>query len=79
VPVTLRDARDSEDDRKWIRAVYRDYLSELSAGKSGIFPALGFWRRVIASQTGGKFTETRSAGEVCHRFRTLARPPVAPA
>jgi predicted acetyltransferase len=173
VPVTLRDARDSEDDRKWIRAVYRDYLSELSAGKSGIFPALGewsvregeflagwfndstahpfvilkdglrvgfalvsrpavfprrtadyrmaeffvvgqarrrgvgagaaallfsrfsgdwevvedeynrpalgFWRRVIASQTGGKFIETRSAGEVCHRFRTLARPPVAPA
>ncbi|MFO1408204.1 MAG: hypothetical protein U1F08_11840 [Steroidobacteraceae bacterium] len=43
VPVTLRDARDSESDRDWIRAVYRDYLSELSAGKSGLFPALGEW------------------------------------
>jgi len=43
VPVTLRDARDSEDDRAWIRAVYRDYLSELSASKSGLFPALGEW------------------------------------
>jgi predicted acetyltransferase len=168
VPVTLRDARDSEDDREWVRAVYRDYLSELSANKSGIFPvlgewddregeflagwfsepsahpfvilddgsrvgfalvsrpasfphrtadfrmaeffvidsarrrgigagavgilfsrfagdwevvedefnrpALGFWRRVIARQTGGRYTETRSAGEVCHRFRTVARP-----
>jgi len=173
VPVTLRDARDSEGDREWIRAVYRDYLSELSASKSGIFPALGewsvregeflagwfndpsahpfvilkdgvrvgfalvcrpasfprrtsdfrmaeffvvdqarrrgvgasavallfarfsgdwevvedeynrpalgFWRRVIGGQTGGRYTETRSAGEVCHRFRTLGRPPVAPA
>jgi predicted acetyltransferase len=173
VPVTLRDARDSEADREWIRAVYRDYLSELSASKSGLFPALGewreregeflvgwfgdpaahpflilqdnvrvgfalvvripdfprrdadfrmaeffviaparrrgvgagaasllfsrfagdwevvedqynrpalgFWRRVIGRQTGGRYTETRAAGEVCHRFRTLARPSAAPA
>ena len=168
--VTLRDARDSPDDRAWIRAVYRDYLAELSASKSGLFPALGewpsreeeflagwftdpgaypfvilsggnrcgfalvarpaslrrpvaadyrmaeffvadaarrrgvgaaaaallfarfagnwevledqynraalaFWRRVIREQTGGRYTETREAGEVCHRFRTEARPP----
>jgi predicted acetyltransferase len=43
VPVTLRDARDSTTDREWIRAVYRDYLSELSVSKSGLFPALGEW------------------------------------
>jgi predicted acetyltransferase len=173
VPVTLRDARDSASDRDWIRAVYRDYLSELSASKSGIFPALGewnvregeflagwfndssanpfvilkdsqrvgfalvsrppafprrsaeyrmseffvvgqarrrgvgasaaallfsrfngdwevvedennrpalgFWRRVIAHQTGGRYTETRSAGEVLHRFRAPGRQPAAPA
>ena len=41
--VTLRDARDSTDDREWIRAVYRDYLSELSVSKTGLFPALGEW------------------------------------
>ncbi len=170
MPVTLRDARDTTQDREWIRAVYRDYLSELSAGKSGLFPALGewtvregeflagwfndstahpfvilhdgqrvgfalvsrppafprrtvdyrmseffvvdsarrrgvgagaaallfarfsgdwevvedeynrpalgFWRRVIGRHTAGRYTETRVAGEVCHRFRTLARPPV---
>jgi predicted acetyltransferase len=168
VPVTVRDARDSEDDREWIRAVYRDYLSELSANKSGLFPALGewdvregeflagwfndtsahpfvilkdrarvgfalvsrpaafprrtadyrmaeffvveqarrrgigagaaallfsrfagdwevvedeynrpalaFWRRVIARQTGGRYSERRSAGEVCHSFRTAPPP-----
>ena len=41
--VTLRDARSSNPDREWIRAVYRDYLSELSASKTGLFPALGEW------------------------------------
>jgi predicted acetyltransferase len=173
VPVTLKDARHSDQDRNWIRAVYRDYLSELSIGKSGLFPALGewpdredeflagwfadpaahpfvilqdgarvgfalvvkvpsfprrdadyrmaeffvvgqarrrgvgasaaallfsrfsgawevledeynrpalgFWRRVITRQTEGRYTETRSAGEVCHRFRTLSRPSASPA
>jgi predicted acetyltransferase len=171
MPVTLRDARDSHADRDWIRAVYRDYLSELSASKSGLFPALGewparedeflagwfndpsshpfviladgqragfalvarppafprrtadyrmaeffvvdqarrrgvgagaatllftrfagqwevvedeynrpalaFWRRVIGRHSGGRYTETREAGEVCHRF--TAAPPHPPA
>jgi predicted acetyltransferase len=165
VTVALRDARPSTDDRDWIRSVYRDYLSELSASKSGLFPALGewparedeflsawfndasahpfvilldgvragfalvarppafprrtvdyrmaeffivrdarrrgvgagaaallfsrfsgdwevledeynrpalgFWRRVIGQQTRGRYSETRVAGEVCHRFRTV--------
>jgi predicted acetyltransferase len=43
VSVTLRDSRNSPDDRAGIRAVYRDYLSELSVAKSGLFPALGEW------------------------------------
>lgn len=41
--VTVRDARDSDDDRAWIRAAYRDYLSELSAARSGIIPVSGEW------------------------------------
>ena len=41
--VTLRDARSSREDREWIRAIYRDYLSELSVSKSGSVPALGEW------------------------------------
>jgi predicted acetyltransferase len=169
VSVKLRDARHSNDDRDWIRAVYRDYLSELSASKTGLFPVLGewqareseflagwfsdsgahpfvflhsgeragfalvsrpatsvhprvdfrmseffvvsaarrrgvgasaaallfnrfagewevledehnrpallFWRRVIGRLTGGRYTESRVAGEVRHRFRIDARPP----
>jgi len=167
VPVTIRDARDSADDRAWIRATYRAYLSELSVSKSGLFPALGewpareeeflagwfsdptarpfviladgqragfalvarpssfprrtadfrmaeffvvdharrrgvgagaatllftrfagqweviedeynrpalaFWRRVIGSHCEGRYTESREAGEVCHRFDTAQR------
>lgn len=37
-------------------------------------PALQFWRRVIAVQTGGRYTETRAGGEIRHRFRTEVRP-----
>jgi predicted acetyltransferase len=44
VNVTLREARNDEKDRAWIRAVYRDYLSELSASRSGIFPISAEWR-----------------------------------
>lgn len=168
--VSLRDARSSSQDREWIRTVYRDYLSELSASKSGLFPALTewndreseflagwfadsaahpfvilsdgqragfalvsrppafprttvqyrmaeffvvtgarrrgvgasaawllfnrfagdwevledehnrpalqFWRRVIARLTNGRYSETRDAGEVRHRFRTETHPSV---
>jgi len=171
MPVTLRNARDSDADRAWIRAVYRDYLSELSTSKSGLFPALGewparedeflagwfndpsahpfviladgqrvgfalvarppefprrtadfrmaeffvvdqarrrgvgagaatllftrfvgdwevvedeynrpalaFWRRVIGRHSSGRYSETREAGEVCHRFTTTPPRPVA--
>jgi predicted acetyltransferase len=167
--VTLRDARDLHDDRAWILATYRDYLAELSASRSGLFPmrgewpardeelvsgwfrdpasqpfliladgaragfslvgrrlawppgaaqfrmseffvvpaarrrgvgtraalllfsrfdgewevleneenraALAFWRRVIGSLTGGRYQETREAGEVRQRFRSAVRPP----
>jgi predicted acetyltransferase len=170
VTVTLRDARESAGDRTWIRGVYRDYLSELSTSKTGIFPALrespgredelllgwfndltahpfvilsagqragfalvarpaefparkadfrmaeffvigsarrrgvgaaaaallftrfagrwevledeynrpalAFWRDVVGRNCGGRYTETREAGEVCHRFVTGPPPSV---
>ena len=38
--VSVRDARASESDRRWIQSVYRDYLDDL-APDTGIFPVLG--------------------------------------
>lgn len=40
VAVSVRDARASESDRRWIQSVYRDYLDDL-APDTGIFPVLG--------------------------------------
>ena len=39
--VSLRDGRDSREDRRWIESVYRDYLTDLAPTATGIFPALG--------------------------------------
>jgi predicted acetyltransferase len=41
--VKLRDARDSQADRDWIRAAYNDYLADLSTSRSGLYPVLGDW------------------------------------
>ena len=38
--VTIRDARPSRHDRNWISSVYREYLGDLSAGNTGLFPSL---------------------------------------
>jgi predicted acetyltransferase len=40
VAVSVRDARASESDRRWIQSVYRDYLDDL-APDTGVFPVLG--------------------------------------
>lgn len=38
--ISIRDARSAPRDRAWIEAAYRDYLDDLSAGATGVFPAL---------------------------------------
>lgn len=38
--VSIRDARHSREDREWIERVYREYLDDLAAGGTGVFPAL---------------------------------------
>jgi len=84
VPVTLRDARDSHADRAWIRAVYRDYLSELSASKSGLFPALGEWPAREDEFLAGWFNDPSARPFVILAdgqragFALVARPPEFP-
>jgi predicted acetyltransferase len=41
VSVSVRDARASQSDRLWIGSIYREYLDDLSALSTGIFPVLG--------------------------------------
>ena len=58
--ITVRDARSNRDDREWIRTVYRDYLSELSVAKSGLFPALGEWDARESEFLAGWFSDFRA-------------------
>ena len=84
MPVTLRDARDSHADRAWIRAVYRDYLSELSVSKSGLFPALGEWPAREDEFLAGWFNDPSARPFVILAdgqragFALVARPPEFP-
>jgi predicted acetyltransferase len=39
--VSLRDAREHEEDCEWMESVYRDYLDDLRARRTGLFPVLG--------------------------------------
>jgi predicted acetyltransferase len=84
VPVTVRDARSSTADREWIRAVYRDYLSELSTSKTGLFPALGEWAERENEFLAGWFADPGSHPFVIMSvgqragFALVARPPVFP-
>jgi len=41
VTVSVRDARSSPSDRLWIGSIYREYLDDLAALSTGIFPILG--------------------------------------
>lgn len=43
VPVTIRDAQNSEADRAWIQSQYPEYLEDLSqlSMNTGVFPAAG--------------------------------------
>jgi predicted acetyltransferase len=41
VTVSVRDARSSQSDRLWIGSIYREYLDDLAALSTGLFPVLG--------------------------------------
>jgi predicted acetyltransferase len=84
VPVTVRDARSSTQDREWIRAVYRDYLTELSASKTGLFTVLGEWDARESEFLAGWFADSGANPFVIldegHRagFALVSRPPAFP-
>lgn len=84
MPVTVRDARSSPLDREWIRTVYRDYLSELSVSKSGLFPALGEWDSREGEFLAGWFVDSGAHPFVIlvegqyAGFALVSRPPAFP-
>jgi predicted acetyltransferase len=58
--VSIRDARRSGEDRKWIERAYRLYLDDLGAGGTGVFPALTVTGQASQELLGAWFRDQRS-------------------
>jgi predicted acetyltransferase len=84
VAVSIRDARRSPDDRKWIQSVYRDYLSDLAALNTGIFPVLGEYGHREPDLLARWFADDRSHPLIIVKdeqpagFALIVRPPASP-
>jgi predicted acetyltransferase len=84
--VTLRDAKRSDEDQRWIQAVYPEYLEELAAVThlgTGVFPVLGEHGERHAELLARWFRDDRShpllileAGRPCG-FALASRPLMA--
>jgi len=40
MPITIREARTSKSDRDWIEETYGEYLADLTADTTGVYPSL---------------------------------------
>lgn len=82
--VSIRDAKGSPEDRKWIQSVYPDYLSDLATLNTGIFPVLGEYGHREPDLLGRWFADDRShpllilKGVQAAGFALIVRPPVLP-
>lgn len=80
--VSIRDAKRSPEDRKWIQSVYRDYLSDLATLNTGIFPVLGEFGHREPDLLARWFADDRSHPLLILKddqpagFALIVRPPV---
>jgi predicted acetyltransferase len=58
--VSVRDARRSPGDRRWMEGVYREYLNDLAPQATGVFPALGEFGHREPDQLGAWFADRRA-------------------
>lgn len=58
--VSIRDARKSGEDRRWIERAYREYLEDIAAGGTGVFPALLVTGQASEDLLGPWFNDERS-------------------
>jgi predicted acetyltransferase len=58
--VSIRDARRSDSDRNWIERAYAEYLDDLGAGGTGVFPTLAVTGQDSRDLLGAWFRDQRS-------------------
>jgi len=66
MPITIREARASKTDRDWIEETYGEYLADLTADTTGVFPSLTVTGQGVAEIIQGWFHDDR-----CNAFIVL--------
>lgn len=67
MPISIREAKASPQDRDWIEQAYGEYLADLSAGHTGVFPSLTVTGHSSAELVRGWFHDEQSVAFVILR------------
>ena len=59
MPITIREARSSKSDRDWIEETYGEYLADLTADITGVFPSLTTTGQSVSEIIQGWFHDDR--------------------
>jgi predicted acetyltransferase len=59
MPITIREARASRSDREWIEETYGEYLADLTADTTGVFPSLTVTGQSVSEIIQGWFHDDR--------------------
>ena len=60
MPITIREARASKSDRDWIEETYGEYLADLTADTTGVYPSLTVTGQSVGELIQGWFHDDRS-------------------
>ena len=72
MPITIREARASQPDRDWIEETYGEYLADLTADQTGVFPSLTVTGQSVGEIIQGWFSDDRATAFVILREQELA-------
>ncbi len=67
MPITIREARASKSDRNWIEDAYGEYLADLTADTTGVYPSLTVTGQSVAEIIQGWFHDDRATAFVVLR------------
>lgn len=67
MPITIREARASKSDRDWIEDTYGEYLADLTADTTGVFPSLTVTGQSVSEIIQGWFHDDRCAAFIVLR------------
>ena len=67
MPITIREARASQPDRDWIEDTYAEYLADLTADQTGVFPSLTTTGQSVGEIIHGWFRDDRTTAFIILR------------